>query len=667
MVHGVKLVARLCGAVLLSLLLVACGGGGGSDGGGSGGPPPVTGTGLVPPAPTAGATLVADARTVRPLIAGASWHYAGTDTLNGSTTTYVDTVTQETSGGAMTERASNAFNGGADTATVSATAAAVTSSALASLTSVATQQITFPELRSPVRLNDQVTVLDQQFADIGVDSDGDGKRESGDLGIYRIVVGMEDVALPNGPTQRAVRVDMYAIARIKLSSSGVTSPPTQVALQSTWYAEGLGVVKQRLTTPVSATSNQVVEEVLTYFDGITKGFGAKPATQARLPLDAAVSPGAPLQSAVSVVRFADHALAIGDFFGPQSTLYTAISSIDMGGNVTRTTLHTGVPRSGFVALGNQLIAVVTSDDMAQTCQVQLMHFDAHGARVAGAANSAISIPPAPGQTVCSQVPRLLSAADGSRLWLAMVRRSLSSSGWVTDLVVRPFDANGIPLAAETTVYSANRLLSDVSSGDGLTLQSASAAGGKLVVSYLTDASGSIKIAAITEAGALTQATHSPATRGVNEAALFATATGAVLFWQGPFEDFTLLAPPRGVLLGSDLSPLLSGGSSSLDAQNLPGAPTACVRCALWLNGPGDMFWVGKANLPVSAPGSLTFAGYKASAGALASQTAALAQFSLADITAFGSIGDLHVVPYADRMLVLATANSKLYTKVFWLP
>ncbi|HEV8689497.1 MAG TPA: hypothetical protein VGQ91_04305, partial [Ideonella sp.] len=59
-------------AALLSGLLAGCGGGGG------GGDERTT-SGLVPAAPTPGATLFADATVLRPLVPGASWSYSGTD------------------------------------------------------------------------------------------------------------------------------------------------------------------------------------------------------------------------------------------------------------------------------------------------------------------------------------------------------------------------------------------------------------------------------------------------------------------------------------------------------------------------------------------------------------------------------------------------------------
>lgn len=657
---------RLLGAIFLSLVLAACGGGGG--GGSTGGGGTASGTGLIPTASPLGATLVADATTLRPLIAGASWGYAGTDTVNGSSTTYTDTVTQTASAGTFTESASNGFNGGADTSTVSASGGTVTSRTVAELIEGASQQLSYAELRSPVRQNDQVTVLDQHYADIGADLDGDGKHESGDIGVYRVVVGMEDVALPNGSTQHAVRVDMIGMVRVTLSSNGAVSPATRAALQSTWYAPGIGIVKQRLTTPVSSTSDEVVEEVLTYFDGVTTGFGAKPAAEVRVSADAAVGAGQPLPDVNAVVAFPDHAVLVGTFMDvAQLKWYTALSSIDTNGKVLRTNLYTGVPTNGFLALGGQLVAVVDGRPTGQYCQASLLHFDAHGGQFNAGSNSVITFPPAPGKTLCSNVIQLMSASDGNRLWLAAVRQSLSTSGWVTDLFVQPFDAQGTPLAGETTLLSANAVLTDSLSSGGVALRSVSAAGGKVVVGYATDTSGSLHLASVTDAGVLTQASVNPTTLSSNGPTLLATSSAAALLWQGPQDAVTQLAPARGVLLDSNLVPLLSNGGS-LDAQTLSASLASCGSCTMFRNGAGDKLLVTTTQWASDQPLKMTFANLSASAGALPSQAVSPVQVSLADVSNYaGGISQYEVVPFADRVLVLATANSRLYAKVAWLP
>ena len=169
--------ARLWGAIGLFSLLVACGGGGssGSDGTNAGGSDPANS--IVPAAPPLGEILTADASSLRPLISGATWTYAGIHTLDGNSTRYTNAVTQTAQGGTFTETSSNALNEGTDSVTLSLSNGSIINSSVGALLSGLTQQITYPELRSPVRQNDQITLMDQQVTDIGEDLDGDGKND----------------------------------------------------------------------------------------------------------------------------------------------------------------------------------------------------------------------------------------------------------------------------------------------------------------------------------------------------------------------------------------------------------------------------------------------------------------------------------------------------------
>ena len=89
-------------AVLAAAALTACGGGGGSDGGDEG-------TGLVPTPPALGATLAADATTLRPLVPGAVWQYAGT-TASGAG--YDNTVSHAAAATGVTETGTNTYASG---------------------------------------------------------------------------------------------------------------------------------------------------------------------------------------------------------------------------------------------------------------------------------------------------------------------------------------------------------------------------------------------------------------------------------------------------------------------------------------------------------------------------------------------------------------------------
>lgn len=650
---------RLWGAISLFSLLVACGGGGssGSDGSNTGGPDPANS--IVPEAPPLGDILIADATSLRPLISGATWTYSGSHTLDGNSTPYTNVVTQTVQDGTFTETSSNAFDEGTDSVTLSLSNGTIINSSVGALLSDLTQQITYPELRSPVRRNDQVTLVDQRVTDIGEDLDGDGKNDSGEVGVYRIVLGMEDVSMPNGLVEHAVRVDTVFLVKVTLSSTGAVSETLQAGLQSTWYAPGIGIVKQTFTTPATSSSDEVYEEVLTNFDGITRGFGATTAATALVPSNAAMAAGQVLQSVNAAVAFSDHAVLVGSFINAQANTYTAISSVDVNGRVTQTSFYTGVPTSGFYALGNQLVAVQPSDSSGNGCQLNIFRFDAHGVQAAGDFPKVVDIPPAPGQTLCNRISQLQIASDGSQLWLAMVRSSISTSGWVTDMFIRPFDANGVPLASETTLQSVNTLATT-----GFDLRSLSAARGTARVAYFPDAGTSLRLASITDAGIQKQADFALNSGSVTGLTLLAKADASGLFWQGPANAGTGQAPTLGVLLDTNLNPIIANGNSSLDAQTLP----RCSGCATFLNG-ADAFWVMESDhLSISTASSVTLSTLASTSGALTAQTVTPMLLSLSDIGDAGmNIMSLRLVPFANRVLVIAEANQQLFTKMAWLP
>lgn len=245
-------------AALLAGLLAGCGGGGGDDG-------PDT-SGLVPTVPALGATLYSDATVLRPLVPGASWQFAGT--APGSVA-YTNTVTHAAAAVGVTESASNTFNGGATSVHVAAVDGNIVQPDPEDLDGDGVADISNAiELRSPVRVNDQVVVFDRRMPGALDDVDGDGRAETFDLAVYSRVIGAEDVALDGLPTQHAVRVDHVVAGRVILSKDGQATPAI-TATQSVWYAEGLGIVRRRLDAPaLDGVSREVTDERLTGWAGL---------------------------------------------------------------------------------------------------------------------------------------------------------------------------------------------------------------------------------------------------------------------------------------------------------------------------------------------------------------------------------------------------------------
>ncbi len=253
-----RLMAGATTACAMALLLAACGGGGGDNG--------QDGSGLVPTPPALGATLYTDATAVRPLVAGASWQYAGTAPGNVG---YVSTVTHASAAPGVLESATNTFNQGAGSVHVAAVNGNIVQPDAIDADGDGINDIAnLIELQSPLRVNEQIVAFDERIANAVADVDGDGRGEYFDLAIYSRVVGAEDVALTGLPTQHAVRVDRIVAGRVTFSKSG-QSGPTVTSTLSTWYAPGVGIVRRRLDAPSDdGLSRDISDERLTGWSGL---------------------------------------------------------------------------------------------------------------------------------------------------------------------------------------------------------------------------------------------------------------------------------------------------------------------------------------------------------------------------------------------------------------
>jgi len=224
------------GALVAALVTTvsACGGGGGDDEGASG-------TGLVPAAPPLGATLYADAAVLRPMVPGATWDYAGTDS---SWVSYTNTVSQAAHAVGVTESSSNTFNFGPGSVHMALVNGEVVQLDATDKDGAYVELDDVVELRSPVVVNDQYVLFDERSEGTFDDADGDGVSEAAEMALYVRVIGLEDVQLAGLPTQQAVRVDQVLVARAVMSKTGLAQYLFTDTF-STWYAPSLGVVRRR--------------------------------------------------------------------------------------------------------------------------------------------------------------------------------------------------------------------------------------------------------------------------------------------------------------------------------------------------------------------------------------------------------------------------------------
>ena len=328
-------------ALAIAAAVAGCGGGGGAgtsagavDGGASSPGQPVGTSGLVPVAPTPGATLYADAAPLRVLRAGAVWSYRGIDKPAGESasdfTAYTNIVTHATVGNGIVEKGTQPFNSDPESNPMRYEGGAyISTNQIAFSDKTPVQTINVTELRSPVKVNDQYVSFDKHIADSGADLDGDKVNDALDMAIYSTVIGEEAVDLPNRRQVKAVRVDMHLRARATLSKTGTTSPVYD-AVQSTWYAPGVGVVKTRIDEPnrIANLPNRVVTEILENWDGVTEGLGHTTTVAA----DSSQA-GAPLQYLAGAVAFDTYAVAVGYIPGEPQAAGLAVAQIDARGNV----------------------------------------------------------------------------------------------------------------------------------------------------------------------------------------------------------------------------------------------------------------------------------------------------------------------------------------------
>ena len=597
------------------------------------------------------------------MVDGAIWSYAGTDQGPSGITKYTNTVSQTTSAAEFKEAATNAFNGGADSQYVSVSGGTVTDRNSLGLSGASLQQISYTELRSPVRQNDQITLIDQHLADLGTDIDGDGKNDSGDIGGYSVVVGLEDVTLQDGSVQRAVRVDTTLMLRVTASSTGTTSAPIQAALQSIWYAPGIGIVKMRLNTPQTTTYNNVQEETLLGFDAVTRGMGSSAVTALQAAGDSGSIAGKPLTKAQAAVAFADHAVLVTGLETHAAPAY-ALTSVNMHGQVTHTSVHSFGEGAKFMGTGSKLI-VLESDS---TCSIKLTPLDANGVGDDGQ-HVFITIGPGtapdmPAGGTCRSIEYLSAVSDGNRIWLTAKRTTFSIAVNLfvrTDLLVMSIDEDGNTVLSPTILAGLTENHANVSVPFYITGFSAS--GGKALVRYVSDASGITFLASLDNSG-VTARNSLPQEIPVSQLQVVSTINAPALFWPNSTGGAYF-----GVLLDASLNPIVTTGGT-VAAQRLTGNAWDVPSDSFFRPGPD---------------GSITAVSYSGTLGDGSQPYLYLSRFIASGNTPLAAQvvngqkvpiwtddgGDLInfplVVPFQDRVLLFdETAAGHIYGRVVWL-
>jgi hypothetical protein len=646
-------------AVVCSVgVFTACGSGGGGGGGGTT-PPPVVDPNLnpsldslLPTAPAAGATLIPDAATLRPASNGAAYVYRGT---TGAAAKYSTTTSQTLSGGTITEAASNAASAGPRSAPVSVAAGAnVSNSQSIDFAGKGVKQaITFIELQSPVRQDDQYKILLQRYlaADTTVDVDKDGKTDLVDVAIYARVMGKEVLSLPNLPPLNTVRVDTVSLQRVTKSSDSLAAPTTTTTV-STWYAQGIGIVRQ-----TTSNGSQTTDEKLVSWDGVTAGLGAM------APQAGVVPGGAALPGLSNGLRAAVAFDSYGLVFSDSGAANTAVSKIDTRGKVTASTVLSGLSlgANARVVRSGSNVLVLRLLSGADSTKLGLTRLDANGALVGTVDGVKLNLA---GTRSNPSLSKFEAAADDTQLWVMWTRANPApntAANPANELLLRSFSTS-------TGAIDSGEFSLDIVDAQNLSLSLGNkvaqpmwqqTAGGQVVYGLISYNSGTAQSTQKTSSVGGPTATFASVRFGDTGALLWPVSTGGT----------------AGLQLNASGSLVGSTGSTDNNKELLGGLTTASLavpafsatsplpvalstRLAVSSQGTGDL-WPGEVN-PALVPGTVSWLDASATPTAdnsLAKQTPATVRFAWDT--------PLTQLIFSDRVLLLGGANA-LSTTVVWM-
>jgi len=649
--------------VVAMLFVAGCGGGGGSDSDGSG-TPRFAGSpaDLLPTAPVLGTVLAADAVTLRPLRAGAVWTYLGTQLLSPTSrpTTYETTTRHTLSAGVYDERYSNSSNSGADSQLLTVQGGRVTQSQRLDFAGKGEEEtIELIELRSPVRVGDQYTSHSRRYLNTNIDSDRDGKPDALDVVLYGRVVGSERLRLSNLPAVDAVRVDLVFRIRVIPSSTGAPGQVTEVSI-ATWYAAGIGIVRQLTTEPsADGTTVATTDETLVAWDAQDAGFGSMQAVVATVPATAAEYAGSAINGVIyGVAPTPGGPLVLTPLPGMTSNDTGMLATrLDLRGTVVSTVAHRTL-RFQFPMItghaGGFAILDIGAPNQNFTGLPALTRLDSNGAIVGVPGGQLLDL--LEGRPVARIYQVAKPMVDGSLLWVLWNRTYQASFGADTELVLRAFRLEGAPAGPEIVLERGG-----VSNGQK-DLQLA-AAGGRALATWNNQGNGvELSRYALATSNAVTSVVTLDGTVGSGGQLPLMAGGKAFLLWPTPLgTGRTVSSDGRmgAVQLDANGQLLLPAGST-LGALRLAGAKT---QDPVGIDSTGSkLAFVNRQGFPadgvdrVTTPGAVTV--FTPGSGPLSPTAAVVVGIPVSEVS--------HLAVYDDRMILLAGDSFSLRTVVVWL-
>jgi hypothetical protein len=128
-------------------------------------------------------------------------------------------------------------------------------------TTLEKQLIPYQIVRFPIEVPSSFEQFDRRGLNFGTDIDGDDKNERADMQALVVVTGKEDVTVPAGSYQGAVKIEARMTMRIHMTKTGRSAEGTDI--MTAWFAKGVGLVKyvERQELPPLRSDRGMVTEI----------------------------------------------------------------------------------------------------------------------------------------------------------------------------------------------------------------------------------------------------------------------------------------------------------------------------------------------------------------------------------------------------------------------
>jgi hypothetical protein len=412
------------------------------------------------------------------------------------------------------------------------------------------------------------------------------------------------------------------------------------AVVQTWYARGIGIVRQRSSTPTASGNDvEIIDEQLSSWDGITEGFGAMAVQTTVVPMTGAVSGAGSVRGAAG---FGDHALVV--LAGPFAADST-IARLDMRGQVVSSRIQPNMPAGmeGLVLPHRQGLVYVRQlqTQSSMTSTVQLTRFDTDGLLVGNVAGTTIDLT---GPRTNPMFEPASAAVDGTTLWLLWSRIYNTPTAQERELILRPYTLEGVPLGPELLVDPVASTAQRIASVGGRVLLTWGRFGNGYEAAYASVALGDTGVTVHPFASGMPISTETASQLLVPRAG---GAWGSLL-WTAPLPD-TPSGVTAGVLLDGSQNPVRAG--STFASEVLAGVPMLPDYAPSIDSTPDGSLLVLSVGTAVSwvSPGG--------------HQPLSARPISRVDLTDTG-VGQ-HAV-FADRVLVLGGDGDRLTSAIVWL-